>query len=286
MNSRFVAPPDPEGSKRGPIYIGIDLAWTANRKPKPPPYESGFCVLEHAENGDLICSQVGAAKDHVDEIADIVSTVADGSTSVVVAIDAPLIIGNDRQAERKLNRAFGRYSAGAYHTKMILDPDRNIDAGRRLGELLQATGFTLEPSSVHEGGARSAVEVYPHPIHVGLFQLEERIPYKKGNKEAKRLGLECYQQCMFKFLKEKMPSLLGNPDIRHALSPDALQRIPAKTKTGRPSLKHYEDVLDALTCAIAAWQYRTNSNNWKIYGEPESGYIVAPKAPDRIINSH
>lgn len=284
MNSRFVAPLGPEGSRRGPIYIGIDLAWTANRP--EPPYETGFCVLEHTENEDLICSQVGAARDHVEKIADTVSTIADGSTAVVVAIDAPLIIGNDRQAERELNRAFGRYSAGAYHTKMLLDSDRNIDAGRRFGEALQTKGFTLAPSAVRGERARSAVEVYPHPIHVGLFKLKERIRYKKGNKEVKRLGLEDYQRCMLKFLKDRLPSLLENREILHALSPDALQEIPAKTKTGRPSLKHYEDVLDAITCAIAAWQYRTDSNNWKTYGKPESGYIVAPKAPDWGVNSH
>ena len=285
MNSRFVTPPQPGGTKRGPIYIGIDLAWTAHRK--KPPYETGFCVLEQTEDGGLICPQLGAARERVDGITDTVGTIAAGSTAVVVAIDAPLILEEDRRAERELNTAFGRYSAGAYHTKMLRDPARKIDAGRRLGDALQRRDFTLEPSAVSKGEARTAIEVYPHPIHVGLFQLEERIPYKKGKKEAKRLGLEFYQRCMFNFLKERLPSLLGNPDIHEALSPNALHGIPAKSKTtGRLSLKHYEDVLDALTCAIAAWQYRTEPDNWKIYGKPESGYIVAPKAPERGVNSH
>ncbi len=233
----------------------------------------------------MICSQLGAARERVEQMADTVGTIAAGSTAVVVAIDAPLIIEENRRAERELNTAFGRYSAGAYHTKMLRDPARKIDAGRRLGKALQKRHFTLDPSAVSEGEAHAAVEVYPHPIHVGLFQLEERIPYKKGKKEAKRLGLEFYQRRMFKFLKERLPSLLGNPVIREALAPDALQGIPAKSKTtGRLSLKHYEDVLDALTCAIAAWQYRTEPDNWKTYGKPESGYIVAPKPPDRGVS--
>lgn len=235
----------------------------------------------------MICSQIGAARERVDEIVAVVNAIADSVTQVVVAVDAPLIVEDYRQAEKEVNTAFGRFSAGAYHTKMVRDPLRDIDAGTRLGEALQRNAFTLEPSAVREGNARTAVEVYPHPIHVVLFNRNERIPYKKGRKYCKRLGLEIYQQCMRRYLKDAAPSLLDNPAIDRALDPATLRDLPAQsTRDGVRSLKHYEDLLDGLTCAIAAWQYRTDSNNWKTYGKPESGYIVAPKAPDRAVNSH
>ena len=259
-----------------PIFVGIDLAWTAHRA--DVPYESGICVLEAKGNADIHCSRLEAVRMHINDIANWLEELANESGPAVVAIDAPLIVTPKRSAEKNLNKDFSKYSAGAYTTSMKWIDGCNMKAGPLIGEKLKHK-FTLDPQSLLRGDLDEfvAIEVYPHPIHVRLFDLQKRILYKKGVKIKKRQGLLCYQEYLRQYLMQHAPSVMGHADIQHALAPETLpENLPGTSKKGL-SLKHYEDMLDSLTCAIAAWRTWTNHSAWKMYGDAENGYIVAPR---------
>lgn len=259
-----------------PIFVGIDLAWTAHRA--DVPYKSGICVLEAKGNADIRCSRFEAVKVHINAITKCLGELANESGPVVVAIDAPLIVTPKRSAEKNLNKEFAKYSAGAFTTSMKWLTRYNMKAGPLIGEGLKRN-FTLDPQSLLRGDPDEfvAIEVYPHPIHVRLFDLQKRILYKKGVKKKKRHGLLCYQEYLRQYLMKYAPSVMGHADIQHALAPETLpENLPGTSKKG-PSLKHYEDMLDSLTCAIAAWRTWTDHSAWKMYGDAENGYIVAPR---------
>ena len=259
-----------------PIFVGIDLPWTAHRS--DVPYESGICVLDKG-NGDagIRCSRLEAVRMHINDIANWLEELANESGPVVVAIDAPLIVTPKRSAEKNLNKEFAKYSAGAFTTSMKWLNRYNMKAGPLIGEEIKRN-FTLDPQSLLRGDPDEfvAIEVYPHSIHVRLFDLQKRILYKKGVKKKKRQGLLCYQEYLRQYLIQHAPSVMGHANIQHALAPETLpENLPGTSKKG-PSLKHYEDMLDSLTCAIAAWRTWTDHSAWKMYGDAENGYIVAP----------
>ncbi len=260
-----------------PVFVGIDLAWTAHRE--DVPYESGICVLESKDNADIRCSRLEAVKVHITDIATWLGELTNESSPVVVAIDAPLIVTPTRNAEKNLNKEFSKYNAGAYTTSIKWIEGNNINAGPLLGKILEKSGFNLDPSAILQGTLDdpTAIEVYPHPIHVRLFSLKERIAYKKGNKAKKRQGLLRYQGLLHQYIKQHAYTILENPKVLDALTPDTLSEyLPGTSKKG-PSLKHYEDMLDSLTCALAAWQIRTLHSAWKMHGDVKNGYIVAPR---------
>ena len=190
--------------------------------------------------------------------------------SVVVAIDAPVLYSPERNVEREIGRRFGKYKASAH------SPHPHVRAGRKagidLGESLVKRGFTCDPRSLLNGDrpTRTAVEVYPHTIHVRLFELEERILYKKGRVAQKREGLQQYQEHLQSLIQRVAPNLLEHPDVDRNLRADTAQQARGK------SLKRLDDTLDGLTCAIAAWLIWNEPEGWEMIGDL-NGYIVAPR---------
>ena len=262
-----------------PTFIGLDLAWTAHRE--SVPFESGLCVLEGRSRGDLRCSRIEAARLHVTDLADEVAEIARGNTPVVAAIDAPLVVTAERAAESALNRVFGRFHAGAYHASLAWLERKDLRAGPSLADAIKGRGFELDPDRSRGGdqAGRVAVEVFPHTIHVRLFDLERRLAYKKGRVENRRGGMREYQQLLKGWLEANAPGVLRNQSVQVALSPFTIEALPGSSKTG-PSLKHYEDILDGLTCALAAWLVWRRPSDWETFGDAANGYIVAPRAPD------
>ncbi len=260
-----------------PTFVGLDLAWTAHRE--SVPYESGLCVLESAQGSDLKCTRIEAARHH---ISDLAQQVDDTDSAVLVAIDAPLIVTEGRRADKEVSKVFGYpYYAGPYTATPAWLDQGDMWAGPRLGGLLERLGFDLDPSTLQYGGrlGRVAIEVYPHPIHVSLFDLPQRIPYKKGSLAKKRGGLRVYQSHLQRYLAANAPGVLENVKVRKALDPATLEGLKGSSRKGIPTLKHYEDTLDALTCALYAWLTWHRPQDWKIYGDM-NGYIVAPLPPN------
>ncbi len=111
-----------------------------------------------------------------------------------------------------------------------------------------------------------------------LFNLAERIRYKKGRKAERHHGLLSYQNHLRQLCKERAPGVLRNDSVRAALAPETLEGLPGSSKKGMPTLKHYEDMLDGLTCALAAWMAWRDPGAWETIGD-RNGYIVTPREP-------
>ena len=122
------------------------------------------------------------------------------------------------------------------------------------------------------------MEVFPHTIHVRLFELQRRLSYKKGRVENRRGAMREYQQRLKDWLEANAPGVLRNGSVEEALSSLTIEGLPGSSKT-EPSLKHYEDILDGLTCALAAWLAWRSPEDWETFGDAITGYIVAPRAP-------
>lgn len=241
-----------------PTFIGLDLAWGSTNP-------SGICVLRGDESG-LRCLALDAIVRTPAEFAEMAVSYGDDT---FVAVDAPLIVGEGRMAERQLGRVFGKYKAGAYLATPAFLESMGGMAGPQLGLALRARGFSLDPSALQSGGPRVAVEVYPHAAHVVLFELVERLKYKKGNLAARRDGLRIFQAHL-EALFEDHSLVLAAPGVRAALA-------TAATEGNGRSLKRIEDMLDALTCAYVvyhAWKHGPTRS--RVFGDAESGYILVP----------
>ncbi len=246
-----------------PTFIGLDLAWTSHR-------ESGICWFEGESAADLRCTRLEAAVRDTTSLADDIEAV---EGALVVAIDAPLLYTPERWAEREVARRFGRYKASPHQAHYAVR--QGYTAGIDLGEALAARGFELDPASLLKGqrDGRTAVEVYPHTVHVRLFGLSERLPYKpKGGRSAafRHEVMQRYQCHLRKVLEREAPGVLRSADVRRVLHPET-----AAAAKGA-ALKRLDDTLDGLTCALAAWLLWKQPDRWETLGDL-NGYIVAPR---------
>jgi len=243
-----------------PVFIGLDLAWT-------PHHETGVCVLEGNERSvslvQLDC--------RIDTPGGFARFCNDFGGDVVAAIDAPLLVGPERTADRELGAVFGRYKAGAYSANIAFLEGMNGLAGPELAQSLKASGFVLEPSGLtRRARGRFALEVFPHPAHVVLFGLAERIAYKKGRLARRRDGLRLYQRYLGVLLESEMPEVSATPEIMALLAADSVA-VPGR------QLKRLEDMLDAVTCAYVAYHcWNLGPERFRIFGCDEHGAIVTP----------
>ena len=244
-------------------FVGLDLAWTAHN-------DSGVCWFEGETPADLTCTRIGSDVLNCESLADEVAAV---SGSVVVAVDAPVLYSPDRWAEREIARRFGRYKASPHQAHYAVKQGRT--AGIDLGAALVARGFTCNPAALLRGERddRVVVEVYPHTIHVRLFDLGERIPYKpKAGRsvDSRRDAIRQYQEHLRTLIASETPCVLANPHVERALSPE----IAAMARGA--ALKRLDDTLDGLTCALAAWLSWYDPFGWELIGDL-NGYIIAPR---------
>ena len=246
-------------------FVGLDLAWTNHR-------ESGICWLVSEEAAGVACTRLEAAVCDTDVLAEEIAAVPG---TVVVAVDAPLLCTPKRWAEREINRRFGRYKASAHSAHAAVR--RGHDAGVRLGAALRERGFLLDSQTLHsrEGSQRVVVEVYPHTIHIRLFELEERIPYKQKSRRLvaeRRRAMQEYQRHLKALIARETPGVLDSVEVRQALD----GRTAAEA--GGAALKRLEDKLDGLTCALAAVLAWRKPRTWEPIGDL-NGYILVPREP-------
>ncbi|MGH2632795.1 MAG: DUF429 domain-containing protein [Tepidiformaceae bacterium] len=243
-----------------PVFIGLDLAWT-------PRHETGICVLEgDGEHTRLV--QLDCRTDTPERFAQFCDSFG---PDVVAAVDAPLLLSPSRKAEGELAREFGRFKAGAYSANLPFLQRMDGLAGPELAKLLGNLGFVLAPSALtFRARGRFALEVFPHPAHVVLFGLAERIAYKKGALARRRVGLRLYQQLLGALLASEMPNVSKSPRIVAVLAADAVE-VPGR------ELKRLEDQLDAITCAYVAYHcWDLGPERFRAFGCDEHGAIVTP----------
>jgi predicted RNase H-like nuclease len=231
-------------------FIGVDLGW----------YGKPSGLASFALEGSELRLRAITRLESVDEILDWIQTEAGGG-SAVVAVDAPLIIRNQsgiRPAERELNADFRRFHAGCHAANLGRSfAEKVISFSRRLKALGFGHGARMTPRQ----DGLFQIEVHPHAATVSLFGLDRIVKYKRGTREQRGRELRRLRSLAM----ARLP----------ALSPSLSARFPSVPNAG--NLKPTEDKIDAILCAYIAahwWVWATKRN--RLYGNPESGYIVVP----------
>jgi predicted RNase H-like nuclease len=240
-------------------FVGVDLAWTSRGG-------TGVC---HVVDGRVVASDRLSADG---EIVDWVARAAPGDA--VVAIDAPLIVRNvtgRRPCEQLISRCFGAYHAAAHSANLAQTAFREGVRGERLAAEL---GLTVDPAFEPRTAVRRAIEVYPHPAIVALFDLPLTLKYK--DKPGRTLAMRV---AALTELVRHLESLAGAEprlDVRTAPRWARLAATAAQPASGR-ELARIEDELDAFVCAYVGLYYWTHgSERCRVVGDVDEGYIVTP----------
>lgn len=238
-------------------YVGLDLAWS-DKNP------SGLAVLD--ESGALLDS--GTAKSD-DDIAQWLATRSEHPS--VVAIDAPLVVPNEkgrRRAEAEISAAYAKYHAGTFpanRSNPLFDPPRGQVLSERLG--WQIT------SEIPGEGEGVSIEVYPHPAMIALFGLDQVLPYKARQGRSVEFRLDALGDLM-DHLESLTTLQLDASDRWRQL------RIDHRKATRPVQLKALEDELDAIFCGYLAWLWGTNPAAMTVWGSDEEGFIISPTSTD------
>jgi predicted RNase H-like nuclease len=233
-------------------FIGVDLGWYG----KP----SGLASIG-LEGSELRLLNI-ARLESVEEILDWIQSQA-GSGSAVAAVDAPLVIRNEkgiRPAERELNRDFRRFHGGCHAANLGRPFAQNVISFSRD---LEARGFGDGASITPRQEGRFQIEVHPHAAIVNLFGLDRIVKYKRGTREQRARGLRRLRTLAL----SRLP----------ALDPALPLCLPTVPRTGK--LKPVEDKIDAVICAyIGAHWWHWGAQRNRLYGNEETGYMVVPES--------
>jgi predicted RNase H-like nuclease len=240
-------------------FVGLDLAWGEKK-------QTGVAAIDLS--GRLL--DVGIAQDDA-AIIDAVAPFTSGDC--VVGFDAPLIVTTSsgfRPAETAYNRDFQRFDAGAYpaHTgNPLFNPPR-------AATLAAALDLDTNPASTSN---RRAIEVYPHPGTVVLFELDKTLKYKKGPFGDRRREL-LKLMTFIEGLDDATPRLRPNRSVAWV---ELRRRVEAATKPAQ--LDRDEDPVDAVMCAYLALYWYSRPDDMSIYGDADTGFIVTPSLrPDQL----
>lgn len=245
------------------MHLGIDLAWSHRNR-------TGLAALD--ADGRLVASSSVRTDE---EIAAFVDAHARGAV-VVAAVDAPLVVPNatgQRPCEAQVTREFRAFHAGCHPANRSwpwFDPPR--------GEVLaQRFGWDVDPATPPARDRSVAVEVYPHPAMVTLFDLETVIPYKQRGPARDLPRLRVALGDLLTHLEKHCEEPLGlGASPRWA----ELRRAVA-TATRKVDLRVVEDEVDAIFCAYLAWRWGRQDPWLRVVGDVREGYIVAPEPPTR-----
>jgi predicted RNase H-like nuclease len=236
-------------------FVGLDLAWGEKN-------HTGVAVVD--SDGRLL--HVSVAQDDESIEAAIAPYVSD---ECLVAIDAPLIVINPtgyRPCEAALNRDFQRFDAGA-RPAFTEKPEFKAPRGARIATAL---GLDMHPAST---ASRRAIEVYPHPATVVLFELKKTLKYKRGavaDRQSELLKL----MTLIEGLDGATPRLRVNHNVAWV---ELRRRVAAATRPVQ--LDSNEDPVDAVLCAYVALYRYHRPDDVTVYGDFETGYIVTPTLP-------
>ena len=240
--------------ERAPVHIGIDLAWGAKNR-------TGLAAV--AADGRLLASGSAHGDDEI-----VVWIARQAERLGVVAIDAPLVVTNPvgrRHCESLIHAAFGRFDASPHSTNLG-KPEFNPPRGAVLAERL---GLPLDSEGSREG---VAIEVYPHPAMVGLWELDLILKYKHKTKYSFESRSHQFAQLL--------DAIEGVLELRVTEVPRWLEiRETAASATRHGDLNRIEDEVDGIVCGWLAWLWATHDERLTVYGDLARGYIVAPHAP-------
>jgi predicted RNase H-like nuclease len=177
----------------------------------------------------------------------------------ILAIDAPLIVPNatrSRPVDRQISAEYGKHHAACHSAN-----SNKCVRPLRIAQMFRNNGYSIRYDLTRS--KRAAIEVYPHPAMIHLFELDRIIKYKKGKVAAKREEFKRLQELLSKCLKIRFRELEISPQV------EALLKMPWT--------KSYEDQTDALFCALLGYLHWDGHGNLsRIVGSLESGFIVLP----------
>jgi predicted RNase H-like nuclease len=251
-------------------FLGIDLAWGEVSG-------TGLCLLE---DGLVLESGIRYSQ------ADIIAWASSHTTAAcIVAIDAPLVLINlsgQRPCENLLAHCFGRYEAGPHSSNLRM---ASFSKGIRGAQIATALGLSIDPEIRPQRPVRVAVEVFPHPALVALFDLAHSLKYKAkaGRALAERQGAFGQLIGHLESLKARNPPM----DVASCARWDTLRQTASVSNAA--ALDRLEDELDAYVCAYVALYYWTYGlERCRVVGDLENGYIVTPVNEEqaRCIDKH
>jgi predicted RNase H-like nuclease len=238
----------------GARFLGLDLAWSE----KNP---SGAAVLDEA--GRLL----DVRADLGDDAAVLAWVRAWLGPCGIIGVDMPTIVNNPtgvRACERELAADFRRYHAGPHPANRARFPDGG--RARTLIDALAADGV-VEALDIAPRDARNvALEIFPHPAHIRLFDLDAVFKYKKKMRPWPLV------------LDEWARYRAALASLERAVPPLVLdERIPERVQSR--GYKRWDDTLDGITCAYVAsfvWYWGLRAPHVRAYGDLRDGYIVVP----------
>jgi len=233
---------------------GVDLAWQSANNPSA--IASGSL-----DSTGLTVNSVWPA---VFGIKDVLLTLREISSLSGVAVDAPLIINNSagqRLCEKEIGVTYSSRHASCHTSNTKLYPNADsVELSNKLSHL----GFS------HIVGNSWQIECYPHPAIIEIFDLDERLKYKKGRVSAKKAGQVELGRLIGQL--SSSPVLKLNVGDAFANYSDAAYIQSLKGQ----ALKSNEDALDAIICLYIAALHSVGGMG-REFGNVEDGYIWVPQ---------
>ncbi|MFO7773508.1 MAG: DUF429 domain-containing protein [Dehalococcoidia bacterium] len=233
---------------------GINLAWKSDSN-------TTAVAIGDLEGGILSVRRIEKQL----SVEELKGLIREENTIAGVAVDAPLIITNtqgQRLCDKCLSKHYARQNASCYPGNLTLCGTRSPD----FSAYLSRHGFEhlCKPS---EG--RFQIECYPHPAMIEIFELPERLKYKKGCVSLRRKGQMNLSQLVLALRRSRVMSLQIEGEWQKYVNAGHIASLVGI------ALKANEDVLDAVVCLYVAALFATSVPH-KVYGSLESGYIYVP----------
>ena len=232
---------------------GIDLAWQSEKNPS--------AIASGSLEGNVLkVHRVHPAVYGINEVIKIVSGI---NGLYGVAVDAPLVIKNSigqRDCERQLSKVYASRYAGCHTSNLKLYPEAK---SVYLAQELLKQGFN------HLSKEQFQIECYPHPAIIEIFNLPERLKYKKGRVLAKKRGQKSLASMIRSLSDSSTLRLKIDDEHSQFLDEDHIDTLKGK------ALKSNEDALDAILCLYIAGLYSIEADGHK-FGDIATGYVWVP----------
>lgn len=236
--------------------MGIDLAWLSDKN-------SSAIAIGELTGKSFKINTVYQAVHSLDEIIEVIDNQAN---LVGIAIDGPLIINNNsgqRSCETALSKDYSRRKSSCHASNKTLYPNA---CSTRLSNYIYQQGFShLDVGKTGQW----QIEVYPHPAIIEIFELKERLLYKKGKVAEKKQGQVKLSSLIQSLKNSKILSLEINPQLAPLLSTSVILSNVGK------KIKQHEDALDSIICAYIGALFAIACKS-TVYGDTDNGYIYVP----------
>ncbi len=244
--------------------LGLDSAWTDDRPSGvalvnqsagawkcvvvAPSYEA-FIQLACGVQVNWVKRARGSKPDP-GALLGAADTLLKGQSVTLVTVDMPVskqpIVGR-RDADNAVSKEFGNRGCGT-HTPSLRRPG---PTGERLTRAFLQHGYSLAAKGTRHGASKQLIEIYPHPALLVLLKAHYRIPYKV-NRTRSYWPVDSPTTRIQKLVCAHRKILLG---LRSEIDGIELNLPESSQVKTLPSLKPYEDALDALVCAWVGIKY-------------------------------